>query len=158
MGKTKNSTREGLFILFYWQTAQSSTRRHVIIPGLWSHEDRGEAKGQCCWLPKHWRNGFMHVRESKLHAFPQTSLVKTTRSQTAVWLQHLSPGEDPGFFTDRAEESEATKDQTCDSTNILSNKNSSFLLESQFSLMLIDILALSAHIFVILPGGLKETY
>lgn len=163
MSKIKNSKREGLFIVFYWHTAQSSTRRHVLIPEFWSHEGRDEAKGQCSWILNHWRNGFMHGRESKLRAFPWTllGLSSDRRSRTAVWLQHHSPGEDPAFLTDRAAESEATRYQknlTCHLASIFSNKNSSFLLENQFSLILIDVLALSAHISVILPRGLKEPY
>lgn len=111
MGKIKDSKKEGLFILFYWHTAQSSTRRHALMPGLWYHEDRDETNGQCSWLTNHWRDGFMHGRESKLRAFPWTLLFKTRTSQTAVWLQHPSPRKDTGFLTVRVVESEATGDQ-----------------------------------------------
>lgn len=91
-GKIKK--REGLFALFYWYTAPSSARRHVLILGLWSHEDRDEAKGRLSWLSNHWRNGFMHGKqESKLCIFPWTSLVKVKRYLILLYDYNISAQE-----------------------------------------------------------------
>lgn len=137
-----------------WHSAYCLTRRHVPLSGLWAHEGRYETTGQLSWLSNHWKNGFMNGRESKLHVLSWISPAKNKRSQTVDPWQQLSPGEEPGFLTGRAAESEETREKknlTCLLAKVLLSKKYSFLLESQFLLMLIDTLALSAHILWSFP-------